>query len=34
MPKQDPEIKRLKQENEHLRQQNLQLTIENEFIKN
>ena len=34
MPKQDPEIKRLKQENEHLRQQNLKLTIENEFVKN
>ena len=33
MPKQDPEIKRLKQENEHLRQQNLKLTVENEFIK-
>ncbi len=33
MPKQDPEIARLKQEIQRLRQQNLKLKIENEFVK-
>ena len=33
MPKQDSEIERLKQEIQRLRQQNLKLTIENEFVK-
>ena len=33
IPKQDLEIERLKQEVQRLRQQNLKLTVENEFVK-